>query len=58
MKVYLNDPIAPSAVERLKRYVELTDSYEHPEELDAIILRQQYCPGEVISRATRCRIIQ
>lgn len=58
MKVYLNDPIAPSAVERLKRYVELTDSCEHPEELDAIILRQQYCPGEVIRRATRCRIIQ
>lgn len=41
MKVYLNDPIAPSAVERLKRYVELVDNFDHPEELDAIIVRQQ-----------------
>lgn len=58
MKVYLNDPIAPSAVERLKKQVELVDSYEHPEELDAIILRQQYCPAEVIRRAVKCRLIQ
>lgn len=58
MKVYLNDPIAPSAVERLKAHVELVDNFDHPEELDAIILRQQYCPGEVIRRATRCKLIQ
>ena len=58
MKVYLNDPIAPSAVERLKKHVELVDSFEHAEELDAIIVRQQYCPAEVIRRATRCRLIQ
>ncbi len=57
-KVYLNDPIAPSAVERLKRHVELVDNFERPQELDAIILRQQYCPGSVIRRAVRCRLIQ
>ena len=58
MKVYLNDPIAPSAVERLKRYVELVDNFDHPEELDAIIVRQQYCHGDVIRKATRCKLIQ
>lgn len=58
MKVYLNDPIALSALERLKAHVKIVDNYDHPEELDAIIVRQQYCPGEVIRRATRCRLIQ
>lgn len=58
MKVYLNDPIAPSAVERLKARVELVDNYDHPEELDAIIVRQQYCPREVIARAEKCKLIQ
>ena len=58
MKVYLNDPIALSAVERLKKHVELVDSFDHPEELDAIIVRQQYCPGDVIRKATRCKLIQ
>lgn len=58
MKVYLNDPIAPSAVERLRAHVELVDNFDHPEELDAIILRQQYCTADVIRRATRCKLIQ
>ena len=58
MKVYLNDPIAPSALERLKAHVELVDHFDHPEELDAIIVRQQYCPADVIRRAARCRLIQ
>lgn len=58
MKVYLNDPIAPSAVARLKSRVELVDNFDHPEELDAIILRQQYCTADVIRRATRCKLIQ
>lgn len=58
MKVFLNDPMAPSAVERLQAHVEIIDNYEHPEELDAIILRQQYCPGDVIRRASRCKLIQ
>ncbi len=58
MKVFLNDPIAPSAVERLKAHVEIVDNYDRPEELDAIIVRQQYCPGDVIRRAKRCRLIQ
>ena len=58
MKVYLNDPIAPSAIERLKKHVEIIDNFDHPEELDAIIVRQQYCTADVIKRASRCRLIQ
>ena len=58
MKVYLNDPIAPSAVERLKAHVDIIDNYDHPEELDAIIVRQQYCPADVIRKASKCRLIQ
>lgn len=56
--VYLHDYICDSAVARLRRHVNLVDNFDHPEELDAIIVRQQYCPREVISRAKRCRLIQ
>lgn len=56
--VYLHDHICDSAVARLRRHVNLVDNFDHPEELDAIIVRQQYCPREVISRAKRCRLIQ
>ena len=58
MKVYLNDPISPEAVRRLKEHVEIVSDFDHPEELDAIIVRQQYCPAEVIRRAKKCRLIQ
>ncbi len=58
MKVYLNDPIAPSALQRLKAHVEITSTFDRPEELDAIIVRQQYCPADVIRRAVRCKLIQ
>ena len=58
MKVFLNDPIAPSAVERLKAHVEIIDNFDHPEELDAIIVRQQYCTADVIRKAVHCKLIQ
>lgn len=58
MKVFLNDTISESARNRLKEHVEIVDNYDHPEELDAIIVRQQYCTRDVISRAKKCRIIQ
>ena len=58
MKVYLNDPIAPSAVARLKKHVDIVSDFDHPEELSAIIVRQQYCPGEVIRNAIHCKLIQ
>ena len=58
MKVYLNDPISPDALQRLREHVEIVNNFDHPEELDAIIVRQQYCTAEVIRRATKCRLIQ
>lgn len=58
MKVYLNDPISQDAVRRLKEHVEIISDFNHPEELDAIIVRQQYCPADVIKRAKKCRLIQ
>ena len=58
MKVYLNDPISPSARARLTEKVELIDNYDHPEEPDAIIVRRQYVTRDVISRAVKCRLIQ
>ncbi len=58
MKVYLNDPIAQSAIDRLKRHVELVSDFEHPEELDAIIVRQQHVTRDVIERASKCKLIQ
>lgn len=56
--VYLNDHICETAVERLKRYVRLTDNFDNPEEIDAIIVRQQYCTREMIQKAKNCRLIQ
>lgn len=58
MKVYLNDPIDPAAFERLAGHVEIVTGFEHPEELDAIIVRQKYVTRDVIARAKRCRLIQ
>lgn len=57
-KVYLNDHISPNAVERLRKKVELVDNFDRPEELDAIIVRQQYCTRQVIEKAKKCRLIQ
>lgn len=57
-KVYLNDHIAQSAVERLEKKVQLVNNFDHPEELDAIIVRQQFCPRKVIEKAKKCKIIQ
>lgn len=57
-KVYLNDRICASAVERLKKYVELVNNFDHPEELDAIIVRQQHVQRDVIEKAVNCKLIQ
>lgn len=57
-KVYLNDNIDPSAVKRLEEKVEIVKDFNHPEELDAIIVRQQPLSREIISRAKKCRLIQ
>lgn len=56
--VYLNDHISANAVKRLKAHVKLVDNFEHPEEIDAIIVRQQYCTKEIIEKVKNCKLIQ
>ncbi|MCF0116205.1 MAG: NAD(P)-binding domain-containing protein [Erysipelotrichaceae bacterium] len=56
-KVYLNDPVSPKAYDLLKSKVEIVTTYDHPEELDAIIVRQQYVTREVIEKAVNCKLI-
>lgn len=56
--VYLNDHISPNAVHRLKMHVKLVDNFDHPEEIDAIIVRQQYCTKEMIDQVKNCKLIQ
>lgn len=56
--VYLNDHISPNAVARLKEHVRLVDNFDNPEEIDAIIVRQQYCTREIIQKVKNCKLIQ
>lgn len=56
--VYLNDHICPHALERLQRHVRLVDNLDNPEEIDAIIVRQQWCTREMIEKVPNCQLIQ
>lgn len=56
--VYLNDHISPNAINRLKKHVKLVDNFDYPEEIDAIIVRQQYCTKEIINKLKNCKLIQ
>ncbi len=56
--VYLNEHISPNAVNRLKQHVKVVDNFDHPEEIDAIIVRQQYATKEIIDKVKNCKLIQ
>ncbi len=56
--VYLNEHISPNAVNRLKKHVRVVDNFDHPEEIDAIIVRQQYATKEIIDKVKNCKLIQ
>lgn len=56
-KVYLSDEISPSARARLARRTDLVKTYDHPETLDAIIIRRAYCPRKILARCSRLKII-
>ncbi len=56
--VYLNEHISPNAVNRLKKHVKVVDNFDHPEEIDAIIVRQQYATKEIIDKVKNCKLIQ
>ena len=57
MKVYLSEAIDPGALERLARHFEIVADFDHPEELDAIIVRRVFLTREIIEKASKCRII-
>ncbi len=57
MTVYLSEHIAPSAYARLAERFTIVDNFDHPEELDAIIVRRARVTGDVIRRASRLKII-
>ncbi len=56
--VYLNDRISPVARKRLESKVHIVDNFEHPEKIDVIFVRQQYCTKDMIKKAVNCKLIQ
>lgn len=57
MKVYLSENIAQSARERLEKNFEIVDNFDHPEELDGIIVRRAKVTREIIKRAVKLKVI-
>lgn len=57
MQCYLSEPIAPGAYKRLAARCEIVDDFDHPEQLDAIIVRRARVTGDVIRHATKLKII-
>ncbi len=57
MKIFLREYIDPKAVELLKSKAELVDNWDHPEELDAIILRNIDVTREMMEKAVNLKVI-
>jgi len=57
MKVYLSEHIAPSAYDRLAKSFEIVDNFDHPEELDAIIVRRSCVTRQIIEKALKLKVI-
>ena len=57
MKIYLSEYIDPKAVALLKTKAELVDKWEHPEELDAVILRNINVTREMMRQAKKLKVI-
>jgi len=57
MKVFLNDPIVEEAYKRLSSAVEIVTTYDHPEELDGIMVRTTKVPREIIEKAPKLKAI-
>lgn len=57
MKVYLSEYIAPAARQRLADHCEIIDNFDHPEELDAIIVRRVHVSKNIIDKATKLKCI-
>lgn len=57
MKVYLSEHICDSARKKLEKVATIVDNYDHPEELDAIILRGAPVSGDLIRKAVNLKVI-
>lgn len=57
MKVYLSEYIAPSARQRLAAHCDIVDNFNHPEDLDAIIVRRVQVTKEIIDKAVKLKCI-
>lgn len=57
MIVYLSELIAQSAVDELKKHATIVDNFDHPEEIDAMIIRKQPVTREIIEKAKRLKVI-
>lgn len=57
MKVFLNDPIVDEAYARLAGAVDIVTNYDHPEELDGIMVRTTKVPREIIENAPKLKAI-
>ena len=57
MKVYLSEYIHPAAVEHLKAHAEIVDNFDHPEELDGMVVRGVKVTREMIERAANLKVV-
>jgi phosphoglycerate dehydrogenase-like enzyme len=57
MKVYLSESMDEGAVQRLRKYAEIVDNFDQPEEIDAFIIRRVFLTREILQRAKKCKII-
>lgn len=56
-KVYLSEYIAKSARARLEKQFDIVDNFDHPEDLDAIIVRRTHVTRDIIRRAKKLKVI-
>ncbi len=57
MKVYLSEYIYPPARAKLAEQVEIVDNFDHPEEIDAIVLRGIPVTAEIMDKCKNLKVI-
>ena len=57
MTVYLSEHICDSARKKLEAAATIVDNFDHPEEIDAIIVRTAPVTAELLEKATKLKVI-
>ena len=57
MTVYLSEHICDSALQKLSAAATIVDNFDHPDEIDAIIVRAAPVTAELLKKATRLKVI-